>query len=81
LVKRKEVGEGELTVGEHGRARASEGEPAHLALVSAHPARASWRVRAARVFISPKRVNPPIYTYLRGETWQRRGSKTLRHVL
>ena len=66
MVKWKEVGEGELTVGEHGRARVSEGEPAHLAWVGAHPARASWRVRAARVFISPKRVNPPIYTYLGG---------------
>jgi hypothetical protein len=66
LVKRKEVGEGELTVGEHGRARASKGEPAHLALVSAHPARASQRVRAARVFISPKQAGPPIYSYLWG---------------
>jgi hypothetical protein len=32
---------------------ASEGEPAHFALVSAHPARASWRARAARVLYRP----------------------------
>ena len=32
----------------------SEGEAAHLGWVMAHPARARRRVRAARVFISPK---------------------------
>ena len=57
-----------MTVGEHGRARVSEGEPAHLALVSAHPARASQRVRAARGFISPKQAGPPIYSYLWGDS-------------
>jgi hypothetical protein len=38
LIKRTEVDEGEVTVGE---AMVSEGEPARLTLVRAHPARVS----------------------------------------
>jgi hypothetical protein len=45
----------------------SEGEAAHLGWVMAHPARARRRVRAARVFISPKGAGAPIYSYLGGE--------------
>jgi hypothetical protein len=44
----------------------SEGEAAHLGWVMAHPARARQRVRAARVFISPKAAGAPIYAYLGG---------------
>ena len=44
----------------------SEGEAAHLGWVTAHPARARRRVRAARVFISPKAAGAPIYSYLPG---------------
>jgi hypothetical protein len=40
----------------------SEGEAAHLGWVVASPARARQRVRAARVFISPKAVGAPIYS-------------------
>ena len=34
--------------------------------VTAHPARARRRVRAARTFISPEVASPPIYLYHRG---------------
>jgi hypothetical protein len=51
-------GRGRVRVGEHG---VSEGEAARLEWVMAHPARARRRVRAARVFISPKAAGAPIY--------------------
>jgi hypothetical protein len=44
----------------------SEGEVAHLGWVTAQPARARRRVRAARTFISPEVASAPIYLYHRG---------------
>ena len=46
----------------------SEGEAAHLGWVMAHPARASQRVRAARVFMSPKAASVPIYSCYGGSS-------------
>jgi hypothetical protein len=40
----------------------SEGEAAHLGWVTAHPALARWRVRAARVSISPEAEVTSIYS-------------------
>jgi hypothetical protein len=37
--------------------------------VTAHPARAKRRVRAARVFISPEAAGAPIYLYSWGGGW------------
>lgn len=53
---------GRTGVGEQGKARGSEGEAAHPGWVRAHLARASWRVRAAGVFISLDRASAPIYS-------------------
>jgi hypothetical protein len=58
-------------VGEQG---VSGGEAAHLGWVTAHLARARWRVRAARGFISPKAAGAPIYSCL---GWFPRATSTL----
>ena len=45
----------------------SEGEAARLGWVTAHPARARRRVRAARVFMSPKAAGCPDLLVIWGE--------------
>jgi hypothetical protein len=60
----------------------SEGEGAYPRWVMAHPACARRRLRAARVFISPKAAGAPIYSYwVAGEAKQRCGMKLMEMFL